>query len=94
MFTVYHADRTVANEIRTHFRLKAKAIREQITKWKALDDGKSTDGPNNGGGLNMHSSSGRKLATALAVTKTDFETKADAVKKLLKDLESGKIGGA
>lgn len=31
------------NEIKTHFRLKAKAIRAQIDRWKAEDDGKATN---------------------------------------------------
>lgn len=31
------------NEIKTHFRLKAKAIRAQIDRWKAEDDGKTTN---------------------------------------------------
>lgn len=33
----------VEHEIKTHFRLKANAIRGQIDKWKALDDGKATE---------------------------------------------------
>ncbi|WVO14986.1 hypothetical protein L204_102629 [Cryptococcus depauperatus] len=32
------------NEIQTHFRLKASAIRTQIEKWKTLDDGKMIHG--------------------------------------------------
>ncbi|WWC95452.1 hypothetical protein V866_002316 [Kwoniella sp. B9012] len=32
------------NEINTHFRLKSKSIRQQIEKWKELDDGKGISG--------------------------------------------------
>nr|XP_019043448.1 ubiquitin-conjugating enzyme family protein [Kwoniella bestiolae CBS 10118]OCF22378.1 ubiquitin-conjugating enzyme family protein [Kwoniella bestiolae CBS 10118] len=32
------------NEIKTHFRLKSKSIRQQIEKWKDLDDGKPVTG--------------------------------------------------
>ncbi|KAG8794758.1 hypothetical protein FRC17_008233, partial [Serendipita sp. 399] len=35
--------------IQTHFRLKAKAITEQLDKWLAMDDGIPTNGANNGG---------------------------------------------
>jgi len=35
--------------IQTHFRLKAKAITEQLDRWLKLDDGHPTNGANSGG---------------------------------------------
>ncbi|KAG8774535.1 hypothetical protein FRC16_005064 [Serendipita sp. 398] len=35
--------------VKTHFRLKAKAITEQLDKWLTMDDGIATNGANNGG---------------------------------------------
>jgi hypothetical protein len=34
--------------IRTHFRLKAVSIEQQLDKWLTMDDGKPTDGRNGG----------------------------------------------
>jgi hypothetical protein len=37
--------------IQTHFRLKAKAISQQLDRWLKLDDGQATNGANNGGSI-------------------------------------------
>lgn len=38
-----------ADVIQTHFKLKARSIAKQLDKWLAMDDGKPTNGMNNGG---------------------------------------------
>lgn len=84
-------------EIRTHFRLKAASIREQIVAWRKLDDGLGIDGANMGGGglaLDETGGVGGKRKTtgsgASAQDKTAFEKAADKVLTLLAELEGDK----
>nr|XP_018260191.1 uncharacterized protein I303_07108 [Kwoniella dejecticola CBS 10117]OBR82349.1 hypothetical protein I303_07108 [Kwoniella dejecticola CBS 10117] len=63
-------------EIKAHFRLKAKSIKEQIEKWKKLDDGKAV--------------SGDSFLGAPGHTGTiTFDGAAQEVKRLLGQLENG-----
>ncbi|OCF77874.1 ubiquitin-conjugating enzyme family protein [Kwoniella mangroviensis CBS 8886] len=65
------------NEIRTHFRLKSKSIRQQIKKWKELDDGKGTSGDSF-----MSSASGGDKNRS-------FDSASKDLLKLLDQLDSG-----
>lgn len=64
--------------IRTHFKLKAKAITKQLDKWLAADDRMSTQGANSGG---TH----REKATATS-KETQFEQDCKELKALLAKL--------
>lgn len=69
-------------EIKTHFRLKAKAIRAQIERWRADDDGKTTsrDSFSMGGGPSSSS--------AESGSQSAFNAAADRLLKLLEGLDS------
>ena len=90
----------VASEIRTHFRLKAQAIREQLDRWQAMDDGNATAGDSmSAAGYVQHVQQvggtvlgGKKDNSKASGSASDFGKKAEALRKLLDDLESGKIG--
>lgn len=56
--------------IRTHFRLKAKAIVEQLDRWTKLDDGHATNGANNGGTATGTGSSGAAFQRDVLELKT------------------------
>ncbi|WVQ95948.1 hypothetical protein IAU59_003047 [Kwoniella sp. CBS 9459] len=71
--------RPFENEVKTHFRLKARSIREQIKKWKALDDGQETNG-------DYYGASTPSTSTT-RVGKTAFEKAAEGMLKLLDELE-------
>ncbi|CCA72505.1 hypothetical protein PIIN_06442 [Serendipita indica DSM 11827] len=61
--------------IRTHFRLKAKAITEQLDRWLKMDDGNATSGANNGG-----------LSTNGGSAGAAFQQDVAELKALLRDL--------
>ncbi|OXC68093.1 hypothetical protein AYX13_03304 [Cryptococcus neoformans] len=69
------------SEIKTHFRLKAKAIRQQIEQWREMDDNKEVEADYWGG---AHTSA------ASALSNRSFETAAKEVLRLLDELE-GKV---
>jgi hypothetical protein len=64
--------------IQTHFRLKAKAITQQLDKWLKLDDGLPINGSNHGG-----SGSGGTGSAGAA-----FQRDVTELKALLRDLSS------
>ncbi|KIR36597.1 ubiquitin-conjugating enzyme family protein [Cryptococcus deuterogattii MMRL2647] len=68
------------NEIKTHFRLKAKAIRQQIEKWREMDDSKEVEA-DYWGGAHAHTS------VTSALSKRSFEAAAKEVLRLLDELE-------
>lgn len=61
--------------IRTHFRLKAKAISDQLDKWLAEDDGKSTTG--DGGGYTGAKNEGS--------SNSEFRKDIQELKKVIKE---------
>ncbi|WWC92891.1 uncharacterized protein L201_007853 [Kwoniella dendrophila CBS 6074] len=63
------------NEIKTHFRLKARSIKQQIENWKALDDGKACASEN--------------FSLTSAGAGVSFDAAAKEMKRLLDDLERG-----
>ena len=67
--------------IRTHFRLKANSIRGQLDHWLAQDDGRATLGDGAG-----YSTPQKSEGTSGNGLKKDI----DELKRILKDLESGK----
>ncbi|KIY34108.1 ubiquitin-conjugating enzyme family protein [Cryptococcus gattii E566] len=71
------------NEIKTHFRLKAKAIRQQIEKWREMDDSKEVEA-DYWGGAHAHTS------VTSTLSKRSFEAAAKEVLRLLDELE-GKV---
>lgn len=56
--------------IQTHFRLKSKAIIDQLDKWLKLDDGHTTNGANNGGTATGIGSSGAAFQRDVSELKT------------------------
>ncbi|GJJ07550.1 hypothetical protein Clacol_001752 [Clathrus columnatus] len=76
--------------IRTHFRLKAKSIREQLDRWLAQDDGKPTSG--DGGYSHVHpvSKKGKEDSTGSG-SSSPFGKDIKALKALLDSLENGDI---
>jgi len=68
--------------VRTHYRLKSRAITAQLDAWLAQDDGKAT----NGGGVGYTAGPG-ELATAPGGSKTSFQRDVDEMKRMLKELE-------
>lgn len=66
--------------IRTHFRLKAKVISEQLDRWLAQDDGRSTAGD---GGVAYNGAA--KAGTSASELRKDV----DDLKRLLKRLQNG-----
>ncbi|KAF7332161.1 Baculoviral IAP repeat-containing protein 6 [Mycena kentingensis (nom. inval.)] len=75
-----HPPEPWADIIRTHFRLKAASISEQLDKWLALDDGKPTMG--DGAGIDG-------VRTAGSST-NGFAADVAEMKKLLKELQTKK----
>lgn len=72
-----------ADIIRTHFRLKAKSITEQLDAWLAQDDGKATTGDATFVG---------KAVAMVGGSGNSFQKDVDELKRRLKDLE--REGGA
>lgn len=75
----------VENEIKTHFRLKAPSIKQQIEKWRALDDGEATaaDGEYSSSPLK----DGNKDSAIHSGVTSDFAKKAQALLTLLECTE-------
>ncbi|WVF68400.1 hypothetical protein IAT40_003165 [Kwoniella sp. CBS 6097] len=71
--------RPFENEVKTHFRLKARSIREQIKKWKTLDDGQQTKADSYGGP--------GYPSTTINLESTAFDKAAEGVLRLLDELE-------
>lgn len=69
------------NEIKTHFRLKAKSIRAQLDRWKAEDDGKPTNRDYFSVGPPSSSSSGASSS------QTAFDVAAKHLRDLLDELD-------
>ncbi|KAK4687368.1 hypothetical protein P7C73_g2746, partial [Tremellales sp. Uapishka_1] len=66
------------NEIKTHFRLKANAIREQLDKWKQMDDGKPIISQNPG-----------RSEAASSTGETAFDKSSAVLRRLLDELDCG-----
>jgi DNA gyrase/topoisomerase IV subunit B len=64
----------VENEIRTHFRLKAASIREQMAKWAEIDDGRAITGDSHPLGPVV---TDRKIITSFKQAVTNLETLLD-----------------
>ncbi|OCF34329.1 hypothetical protein I316_03843 [Kwoniella heveanensis BCC8398] len=76
--------RLFENEVKTHFRLKSRSIREQIKKWKSLDDGKDTQCDHYGSFVASNATG--KLALPA------FDKAAEGLLKLLDELEGQDSG--
>jgi hypothetical protein len=63
--------------IQTHFRLKSKAIIDQLDRWLKLDDGHATNGANNGG-----------TATGTGSSGASFQRDVSELKNLLRSMSA------
>lgn len=79
--TLKNPNEAFADVIRTHFRLKSRAIREQLDSWLADDDGQKLNSDNSGGAIGQ----------AFAGTGSDGQLKRNVaeMKRLLSDLDRG-----
>lgn len=79
----------VENEIRTHFRLKAPSIREQLVKWEKMDDGRAVagDSMSHGAPVSGKTTPFVQAATALKVLLDGLDGK----KSSPSETEAGKI---
>lgn len=78
--------------IHTHFRLKAKSVREQLDRWLAQDDGKATS--SDGGYSHVHPVSKKnKDESGGSGSSSAFAKDVSEMKSLLDALEKGEIEG-
>lgn len=75
------------NEIKTHFRLKAKAIRAQLDRWKAEDDGKPTN-------RDYFGVSPPNTASGASSSQTPFDVSAKHLRSLLDELDPVELSTA
>lgn len=74
--------------IRTHFRLKARSIREQLDRWLAQDDGKPTTGDGGGYGSPLtKKNDGESAGASLSA----FAKDVAELKGILEALERGNL---
>lgn len=78
-----------ADVIRTHFRLKARSITQQLDEWLQQDDGKPIDGVNQGGGHRA------TVGTSTSVLQKDVEELKELLQKLTngEEIEAGDGSG-